>query len=69
MLPHARTQVKKFEEAGLDRKPAELLCEHITEVVISNKVKMEEMFVNVQHMSKVRRQRGAHMCKPHGGRH
>jgi hypothetical protein len=37
----------------LDRKPAELLAEHITELVIANKVKMEESFVNVQVLNKV----------------
>ena len=45
-------QVRKFEEAGLDRRPAEILCEHITEIVIANKAKMEETFVQNTLMQK-----------------
>ena len=45
--------ILKLACSGLDRKPAELLSEYITELIIANKVKMEESFVNVQAMNKV----------------
>jgi hypothetical protein len=44
---------RSFEAAGLDRKPAEQLALHITELIVSTKVKMEEQFVDKQQMSKV----------------
>ncbi|GAX75906.1 hypothetical protein CEUSTIGMA_g3349.t1 [Chlamydomonas eustigma] len=44
---------RSFEAAGLDRKPAEQLALHITELIVSTKVKMEEQFVDKQQMSKI----------------
>lgn len=45
--------VKKFEQAGLDRRPAELLAEHITELVVVMRSRMEEQFVGKVQLERV----------------
>ena len=46
-------QVRKFEQAGLERKPAEQLAEHITELILLTKQRMEEQFVGKLMLEKV----------------
>ncbi len=50
---------RSFEEAGLERRPAELLAKHITELIVSTKLKLEECFVDKTQASKV-------IVAPHG---
>jgi hypothetical protein len=38
-------QAHRFEAAGLERKQAEELAMHITELIVVNKAKMEDTFV------------------------
>jgi hypothetical protein len=47
------SQVRKFEHAGLERKPAEYLAEHITELILLTKQRMEEQFVGKLMLEKV----------------
>ncbi|KAL6753110.1 hypothetical protein V8C86DRAFT_2734331 [Haematococcus lacustris] len=44
---------RKFEAGGLSRAQAEQLAEQITELIIINKVKMEETFISKQALEKV----------------
>lgn len=53
-MRHATSsQVRKFEQAGLERKPAEYLAEHITELILLTKHRMEEQFVGKLMLEKV----------------
>lgn len=45
-------QANRFESAGLDRRPAELLAQYITEVILLNKSKMDDNFVDKRHLDK-----------------
>jgi len=47
-------QARDFEQAGLPRTSAERLAEQITELIVINRVKMEETFVTNAYMEKVR---------------
>jgi len=45
-------QAKDFEDAGLPRVSAEKLAEQITELIVINRIKMEETFVTNAYMEK-----------------
>lgn len=45
--------MRKFEAAGLERKAAELLAEHITELILVTKHRMEDQFVGKMQLEKV----------------
>lgn len=48
------SQARHFETSGLQRQTAEQLAEYITELIITNKARMEESFVNKNVLDKVR---------------
>jgi len=53
LLVDTLSLVKRFEGVGLSRRAAEELTDHITELIVLNKVKMEEAFVNRKDLEKV----------------
>ncbi|KAG1676048.1 hypothetical protein FOA52_014913 [Chlamydomonas sp. UWO 241] len=44
---------RRFESTGLERADADKLAEYITEIIVSNKAKMDDSFVDKNQMQKV----------------
>ena len=47
-------QVRRLEAAGMPREASEALAEHVTELIVMNKHKMDATFVSRQELEKVR---------------
>jgi hypothetical protein len=59
LVCNLHAQTRNFEKAGLPRHSAEQLAEQIAALIVSNKLKMDEAFVNRKEVDKVR---GAFSC-------
>uniref|UniRef100_A0A7S0X0E3 Uncharacterized protein n=1 Tax=Chlamydomonas leiostraca TaxID=1034604 RepID=A0A7S0X0E3_9CHLO len=53
LLVDTLSMSRKFQDAGLSREQADELTKHITEVIILNKIKMEDTFVAKKEFEKV----------------